>query len=233
MRRHLLIHADPAAKARPSMAGLFILALTTSFAAPAFAQEDIDKVNGSIVAEAGRTYGELDTVNGGIRVERGAVAESAETVNGGITLEEDARIETVETVNGGIKLGAGAAVAGNASTVNGGVRLDEGGRIGGRVSTVNGMIELERAQIERGITTVNGDITIGEGSTVRGGIHVEKPSGWFNWGKQRKPRIVIGPNATVEGELRFEREVELYVSESAKVGKITGATAKRFSGATP
>lgn len=215
-------------------AGLFIVALTAAIAAPAFAQEDIDKVNGSIVAEAGRTYGELDTVNGGIRVERGAVAESAETVNGGISLEEDAQVETAETVNGGIKLGPGAAISGDASTVNGGIRLDEGGRIGGRVSTVNGMIELDRAQIDRGIGTVNGDITVGEGSIVRGGILVEKPNvGWFNWGTRRKPRIVIGPNATVEGELRFEHEVELYVSDSAMVGKITGATAKTFSGDTP
>jgi hypothetical protein len=67
---------------------------------------------------------------------------------------------------------------------------------------------------------------------VAGGIKVEKPSGW-SWGKQRPPRVVIGPNSVVEGELVFEREVELFVHATATVGKITGATATRYEGASP
>ena len=45
--------------------------------------------------------------------------------------------------------------------------------------------------------------------------------------------IVIGPGATVNGELRFEREVNLYVSNRASVGSVTGATAIPFSGDLP
>jgi hypothetical protein len=37
----------------------------------------------------------------------------------------------------------------------------------------------------------------------------------------------------VEGTLDFEREVELFVHDSARIGKVSGATAKKFSGATP
>jgi hypothetical protein len=61
---------------------------------------------------------------------------------------------------------------------------------------------------------------------------VEKSTGWFNW-DPRKPRIVIGPGAVVEGPLRFEREVRLYVSDKATVGPVTGATAIAFTGAQP
>jgi hypothetical protein len=62
---------------------------------------------------------------------------------------------------------------------------------------------------------------------------VEKVNrGWFNSNK-RNPKIVIGPNATVEGTLRFQREVDLYVSNTAKIGKVEGATPRRFSGSEP
>jgi len=69
---------------------------------------------------------------------------------------------------------------------------------------------------------------------VRGGILVEKPStGWWNSGKSRKPRIVVGPGSVVEGALVFEREVELFVHASAKVGAVTGATAQAYTDKLP
>ena len=37
-------------------------------------RRDIDKVNGSITAEAGQAYGDLGTVNGGIQLDRSASA---------------------------------------------------------------------------------------------------------------------------------------------------------------
>ena len=43
--------------------------------------------------------------------------------------------------------------------------------------------------------------------------------------------MIIGPNARVDGPLVFEREVELYVHDSAKIGPVTGATAVRYDGA--
>jgi len=50
---------------------------------------------------------------------------------------------------------------------------------------------------------------------------------------QQVPRIVIGPGATVQGDLRFERTVQLYVSDKATIGTVTGATAIAFSGDAP
>ena len=67
---------------RPRTALLLTLALATT---PALAQQEISKVNGSITADAGQTYGDLDTVNGSIRIGDGVTAEDASTVNGSKT----------------------------------------------------------------------------------------------------------------------------------------------------
>ena len=103
------------------------------------------------------------------------------------------------------------------------------------VSTVNGGIGLVDTDLGGGIETVNGDVSVGVGSHVKGGIHVEKPGkGWnFRWGKPKVPRIVGAPDAVVEGNLVFEREVKLYVHQSARIGSVTGATAQRYNTATP
>jgi hypothetical protein len=82
------------------------------------------------------------------------------------------------------------------------------------------------------LETVSGDITVGAKSVVRGGIHVDKQHG-MSWGHKRIPRIVIGPNAEVQGELRFDREVELFVHPTARIGHVTGATAQTWTTTLP
>jgi hypothetical protein len=80
---------------------------------------------------------------------------------------------------------------------------------------------------------VGGNISLSGNSRVEGGILVEKSSGGlFHFGNT-VPRIVIGPGAVVQGELHFEREVKLYVSDHATVGPVSGATSISFSGDKP
>lgn len=195
----------------------------------------IDKVNGGITAQAGQSYGDLSTVNGGIDLERGAKAEDVETVNGGIEAEDDVSARSVSTVNGGIRFGERARIDGDVETVNGGIFIDRGGNVRSGVATVNGAIGLVDTDLGGGIETVNGDITVGVGSHVKGGIRVEKPNGnWgVRWGKPKVPRIVIGPDAVVDGDLVFERDVTLYVHQSARIGNVSGATAQRYNTPTP
>ncbi len=198
--------------------------------------QDIDKVNSSITAEAGQTYGDLSTVNGAIRIEAGAHLEDAETVNGSIRAEDDIQARSLSTVNGSIHVGKRAHVDGNVETVNGGVFVDGGSKVSRGIETVNGAIGIVGTDLGGDIETVNGDITVGVGSHVKGGIKVEKPNN--NWiglriGKQKIPRIVIGPEAVVEGPLVFERDVKLYVHASARIGSLRGASAVRFDGTTP
>jgi hypothetical protein len=93
---------------------------------------------------------------------------------------------------------------------------------------------VQQTEVGGQVRTVSGDITIGARSRVKGGILVEKSQGIrFNWGKKRTPRVVIGPNAVVEGELRFERAVELFVHPSARIGKVSGATAQPWTDHLP
>ena len=196
---------------------------------------DISRVNGGITAETGQRYGDLETVNGGISVGQGASAGNVETVNGGITLDDDAHVNSAETVNGGVHAGERVKVARSAETVNGGIRFGFNSRIGGDVATVNGGITVKQTEVGGQVRTVGGDITVGAHSVVRGGILVERPSrmGFFNVSKKRVPRIVIGPNAVVDGSLRFEREVELFVHPSARIGTVTGATARPYTDTLP
>jgi hypothetical protein len=63
---------------------------------------------------------------------------------------------------------------------------------------------------------------------VEGGIEVEKPSGW-SWSKSDPPRVTIESGATVNGTLRFEREVDLYVGAGAVVGPLEGVQPKRHA----
>jgi len=115
------------------------------------------------------------------------------------------------------------------------VFLDRGSSVREGVETVNGSIGLVDTDLGGGIETVNGDVTVGIGSHVRGGLRYEKPSRNVNFSlkPQRDPRVIIGPNARVDGALVFERKVTLYVHRTARTGPITGATAIPFDGATP
>ena len=194
----------------------------------AFASDDISKVNGGINAESGQTYGDLETVNGSIHVATGAITDDVGTVNGGISIAAKATTGSLETVNGGIKLERDITVNGSIGTVNGSIFVDRGSKVKEGVETVNGAIGLVGTSLGGGISTVNGDITVGVDSVVKGGIKVEKNNSWLQMKPKRDPRIVIGPNAVVEGPLVFEREVRLYVHKTARIGAVTGATAQSF-----
>ena len=204
------------------------LALALACAGSAQAADGISKVNGSIETTAGGTYGDLQTVNGAVRIAERTTAGDASTVNGSITIGDQARVDDVETVNGSIRLGRGVQVAGGIETVNGSVFVGQGSTIAKDVETVNGSIGLVRTTLGGGIETVNGDITVGIGSQVRGGVTLSRSRGWFSGLPKRKPRVVIGPDAVVEGPLVFEREVTLYVHRSARIGQVTGAEPVRF-----
>jgi hypothetical protein len=205
-------------------------------AVPALADNsdlDIDKVNGSIRVPDNATAGKLSTVNGGIHVGASAHVKSAETVNGGIDIDRDSTVASVETVNGGVNIGEKTHVEKTVETVNGSITLAENADVAGKLSNVNGSIHIKGAHVGGGIETTGGDMDIGANSRIEGGILYNQDNSWFHIGTSRKPRIVIGPHATVQGTLSFKRDVELYVSDSATVGTVEGATATKFSGDHP
>lgn len=214
-----------------------LILITALLACPAvMAQQNISRVNGAIQTEAGARYGTLETVNGAISVESGVSAGEVETVNGSIRVAENASIVSAETVNGSILIGENVVVKGDLESVSGRVDVGAGSHIGGDIEVVNGIITLTRARIDGDvegvngginlhgsqvggdIESVNGDILIGRDSVVRGDLIMHKKRGFsFGFGASRKPKVTIEAGATVEGRLRFEREVELSISPDAKV----------------
>ena len=199
--------------------------------------DDYESVNGNVTIEEGvqlDASSEVSTVNGSIRVGANAVVGEVETVNGSVKFGDYARADAVSTVNGSIRMPEGVDVAGNVETVNGSLKLGSSGRVGGSLENVNGSIELTAATVEGSVITYSGDVVITDGSTVGGDLMVKKSksNGW-KWGKRKTPEVVIGPNSRVQGDLVFEREVDLYVHTSASVGNITGAQPISFSGDRP
>lgn len=189
---------------------------------------NLSAVNGSVKAEPGQTYGKLSTVNGNVRVGRGAVANEAKTVNGQIVVENDAKLGEVSTVNGSVDIAGGSTIQRSASTVNGDVEIGKGARVGGDVSTVSGEIELEGAEVTGKVITRNGDIELSDGARVLGGIHVKnKSDGNWNWGKDKTIEVDICSTCVVEGELRFDRPVELRVAPGARIGQVIGDSVTR------
>jgi hypothetical protein len=195
--------------------------------------DESTKINGSINVPVGKQPGAVATVNGSIHVDDNAAVTSATTVNGSVHLGDHATATSLNSVNGSIALGAGAHVSGNAASVNGELNLEDGAEISGSLSNVNGKITLTAAHVAGGIKTVQGSMSITGASHVEGGILVEKPSGEMMQILKNVPRIVIGPGATVQGELRFERTVQLFVSDKATIGTVTGATPIPFTGESP
>jgi hypothetical protein len=216
---------------------VFITALGVLFALSGCGGSDdgdaSNKVNGSIHVPAGKEAGSVSTVNGSIHIDDNAAVTSATTVNGSVNMGDRATAASLNSVNGAIVLGAGAHVSGSASSVNGELSLGDGADIAGSLSNVNGKITLNGAHVGGGIKTVNGGMNIGGASRVEGGILVTKPSSDLLQLVRNVPRIVIGPGATVQGELRFERTVHLYVSDKATIGTVTGTTPIAFTGDTP
>lgn len=206
---------------------------------PGSTSDGATSVNGSItVGENAEVTGGVKTVNGSIRVDDGATIENASTVNGGVRVADNVQADNLSTVNGTVRVGEQSTVDGEIEAVNGKISVGKGSKVADGVSNVNGQIELNGAEIGGDVSTVNGDIYLADSAVVKGDVIVEKPSNW-GWGKNksRKPRIVIGPGSVVEGVIMLEREVDLFISDSARVGGVEGVMsmddAIRFSGEQP
>ncbi|MGY6518518.1 MAG: hypothetical protein ACXIUZ_07370 [Lysobacteraceae bacterium] len=197
---------------------------------------DISRTNGAITVEEGESYGRLRTVNGAIRVGDRASAGDISTVNGAITLGDGVSAASIRTTNGAIRAGGGTVVDGDVASVNGSIVMGADSRVGGDLGNVNGGITLSGTTVEGTLKTSNGSITIEDGSRVVGGIEVGATQRrLFSWGRgnQGQPRIVIGRDSEVVGPMVFQRDVELFVHDSARIGRVDGSQPQRFSGDRP
>lgn len=170
----------------------------------------------------------------------GVAHDSAvETFKRDISLSPGDTVRSVESISGGIVLQRGSRVARNVQTEYGDLLLEPGVEVGGRLQNDAGTITVDAARVMRGIATTDGDICIGADSVIKGGILVRKRNvaglalGPLQLGvpigRSTPPMVVIASGATVEGKLRFKREVQLFVGDGAIVGPIEGAEPIYFS----
>lgn len=191
--------------------------------------DEVSTVSGDIDIDAGVSIKSTQTVSGDIQGADDVQLGDAETVSGDIDLRARGRAGNVQTVSGDIHFGTGGRLA-SAGTVSGDVFIDRDGRVSEGVQTVSGSIGLVAAEVGGDIVTYTGDVTVGIGSHVRGGLTVRRPNKNNSITlvnlriQQDPPRIIIGPNARVDGALTFEHEVKLCVHRSARIGKVSGAT---------
>lgn len=193
---------------------------------------DGNTINGNVEvgADADASDSKFSTINGSIVVKDGARVSDCATVNGELDIGDRSEAGNLRAVNGDLTIGRDALIEGRVQLVNGSVSLKPGSRVNGDVGTVNGLIELRSAEVEGDLSNVNGGMRIVEGSLVEGDVTV-KEEGDDRHGEP--PRIVIGRDSRVTGKLVFERQVELFVHDSAKIGEVSGADVIRFSGDEP
>ncbi|QNK02273.1 hypothetical protein [Dyella telluris] len=215
---------------RCSLLALSLLLPLTAMAT----DQDINKISDDIRIESGQHAGDLSAVSGDIEVGDHAVVGDVNSISGLITVGREAQVTDLGTVSGNIRVGKGAVAKGNIGTVSGHIELSPGAQVKGHVAGVSQSITLDDARVSGGIETATGDITIGAGSIVEGGILVTQPQrGNVHFGSGHAPTVVIGPKAVVKGTLEFRQEVVLKVSNSAQIGTVKGATPEMFSGAAP
>jgi len=194
---------------------------------------DLKTTNGRIEVGNGLTVGTVKTTNGTISLGEKVVAEEIKTTNGAIHIDSGSQVGEVRTTNGGIKI-VNTVVNGDVRTTNGALTVSERSQIVGSVITTNGGIYLDQVNVGENVQFTNGKMVLDE-SEIVGDIIVNEggSNGWFNWGNNKKPIVIVGRDTTVKGKIIAKRDIELYVHESAKVGEIEGAEAEVFSGDRP
>ena len=191
-------------------------------------------VNGAVHIAAGEHTGEVTSVNGSIQIDAQARVAGVRSVNGSQSLGEGAHARSMSAVNGTISIAPHAEVSGDVACVNCSMSLASGAEVGGTLASVNGPITVDGAQVQGRLRTVNGAITLLNGARIEGGILMKKTHGFSDSTASRIPRVVIGRDVTVNGTLKFEREVRLYISDQVKhLGPIEGATPITYTGDTP
>jgi DUF4097 and DUF4098 domain-containing protein YvlB len=192
--------------------------------------KDFDSVNGSIKVGHNANVGDLSTVNGSIKVASDSTVGEASTVNGSVKFAQDVSARTAETVNGSIVLGENCDIEEDVETVNGSVTANSGCDIGGDFETVNGRLKAINTEIHGNVETVNGNIILLDRTIVHNDIIIRKNKSFFNSSKNKRPKVVIGKNVEIKGDLEFGRPVDLYIHDSVDIDDVENAEIHSFSG---
>ena len=189
--------------------------------------------NGSIVLGEQSEAREVINRNGGIRVRSGSITGSVSNRNGRIAIDADVRISgSVSNRNGDIVI-ANANISEDVNNRNGRIEIEDAS-IGGSIQSFKGIVYT------KGSTEVSGDVVIdlssvkssgwlvsrgktrleivlGDETQVLGSVILKLPAS----GRSRyEALVVLGPNASVAGEVRVSEGVETRLSGQVMGGSI-------------
>jgi hypothetical protein len=185
------------------------------------------------IARAEHT-GSIYQVDGSIDLAPGAKADNLSGVSTRITLQQGAQANRLRTVDGAIDLAPRATARGDVMSVDGPVHLAPDAHVLGNVQTLTSPITLTDAVVGGRLETVSGTLRISGASLVSNGIVLRKPNPHDSGADiERRPTVIIGPQAKVMGKVIAERGGTVWISRSAKVGPVEGATVHWFQGDTP
>ena len=192
--------------------------------ADASEHENISRINSSIDVDAGDQVGDVSTINGKVRVSSDATAGAVETINGSITIQSGAVIASAETVNGGIRVGRDVRIGSGLKTVNSGIHTEHGSTVADDIKTLNGAIKLRNTRVAGNLSTANGNVEVRDGSVVEGDVIIRGKRSWlsrtFLFGDHHRPELKVDANSSILGDIHLYQEVELRISDEARVGEI-------------
>lgn len=184
---------------------------------------DIETRNGAIVLDEGAQSGSIETRNGAIRLRGSNTVQSIEARNGRIQIGASSAVErSVETRNGPIQIGTESTIGGNVETRNGPITTEEAVRIAGEVETRNGAITLVGTDVEVLVDAQNGDISLREGTVIRGNVLLLMSETWgaSSWSGSNPPTLRIDSESSVQGRLIVDERARVEIESGADVPEV-------------
>jgi predicted acyltransferase (DUF342 family) len=209
----------------------------------------LSSVNGDIATGEGSRIASAESKNGSIRLGPSTrVGGFVRTLNGSIRLAENVEVDgDLSVQNGEIRIARGARIRGSVSAETGEL-VAEGAEIGGFVSVGSGSLKLRGGRVAGDVRVHTAEVELGDGAVVEGDLKLGKASGMSGGTQVSVPgmsiavgglgmaasRVVIGPRSEVRGRiLGADLTTEIWVHETARVGRSEGASLKRYSGSVP
>jgi UDP-3-O-[3-hydroxymyristoyl] glucosamine N-acyltransferase len=157
-----------------------------------------------------------------VHIGSNAAIDGARTVAGDIEIDDGAATRSLRSVAGDIRIGERVRIDGNVSTVAGDIHIGAGAHVSGRVTSIAGDVDLDGCRIGDRVRITKGSLHTSGATALPGGILVRHARSTDD---DNIPTIDIGSGTDVARiEVEPDTEVDLRISRSARVGKITGAT---------
>lgn len=161
---------------------------------------------------------DLRTVDGAIYVLDDMRVRDIRNINGVTVVESNGRARNLNAVNGNIRVRGESLVTGHIKNVSGDVMIDGNSNIKGTISTTSGDLTIANSMVNERVTTSHGNVSI-HNSRLNGDLMIRNRPNFFS---PQHPKVVIGPNSSIQGSIIAPIKTEILIHTSSSVGGIAG-----------